>query len=310
MAISSGTLTKLRKARHRLVFAGGLQLELGRRVAEGGGPGVELVQAALAQRRVVHQPLHGEHLAERVGDRRAGSEHERAAGVLRLDEAGLHVEVPGALRAVRIDALQRRHVGGEGELPELLRLVDDDLVDADLRDGEQVVLARRERLQPLLESLLQPLEPLAGDAVVALDAWSAGPHRASSSSWIICCSKADGTAMNRKAEWVMMIASQFAVAARDRKRCALVLHEIGLVGDEDAGVRIERQELARRLRQAMTGHDQHGLGDQAEPALLHDRGRDRVMRLAGADGVGEIGRAGGDDAPDAALLVPIKRKGA
>jgi hypothetical protein len=90
---------------------------------------------------------------------------------------------------------------------------------------------------------------------------------------------------------------------------ALVLGEVGLVGDEDAGIRIERQELARRLRQAMAGHDQHRLGDQAEPALLHDGGRHR-HRLAGADGVGEIGRAIGDDAPDAALLVPIKRKGA
>ena len=115
--------------------------------------------------------------------------------------------------------------------------------------------------------------------------------------------------MKRKAEWVMMIASQVAVAARDRKRCRLSLSEIGLVGDEDAGVRIERQELARRLRQAMAGHDEHRLGDQAEPALLHDGGRHR-HGLAGADGMGEIGRAGGDDAPDAALLVPIKRKGA
>ena len=72
--------------------------------------------------------------------------------------------------------------------------------------------------------------------------------------------------MKRNAEWVMMIASQFAVAARDRKRCALVLGEVGLVGDQDAGGRIERQELARGLRQAMAGHDQHRLGDQAEPA--------------------------------------------
>ena len=90
---------------------------------------------------------------------------------------------------------------------------------------------------------------------------------------------------------------------------ALLLHEIRLVGDEDAGVRIERQELARRLRQAVTGHDQHGLVDQAEPALLHDRGGDRE-RFAGADGVGDVGASGGDDAPDHPLLVPIKRKGA
>ena len=55
----------------------------------------------------------------------------------------------------------------------------------------------------------------------------------------------------------------------------------------------------------MTGHDQHRLGDQAEPALFHDGGR-HGHRLAGADGMGEIGRAIGDDAPDAALLVRVE----
>ena len=87
----------------------------------------------------------------------------------------------------------------------------------------------------------------------------------------------------------------------------LVLGEVGLVGDEDSRARIERQELARGLRQAMAGNDQHRLGDQAEPALLHDSSR-HGHRLAGADGMGEIGRARGDDAPDAALLVSVKNE--
>ncbi len=90
---------------------------------------------------------------------------------------------------------------------------------------------------------------------------------------------------------------------------ALVLGEVRLVGDQDACVRVQRQELARGLRQAVTGNDEHRLGDQAEPALLHHSGRHR-HGLAGADGVREVGRAGRDDAPDAALLVPIKNKGA
>ncbi len=127
------------------------------------------MQPAIQKRRVAEITLHREHLAERVGDRRAGGEHQRPAGVLCRDEAGLYIEVPGALRAVGIDALQRRHVGGEGQLAELLRLVDNDLVDADLGDGQEVVLAGGERLEPFLQSLLQPLEPLARDPVVALD---------------------------------------------------------------------------------------------------------------------------------------------
>ena len=40
---------------------------------------------------------------------------------------------------------------------------------ADLGDGQQVVLAGRERLQPLLVALLHALEPLAREAVVAVD---------------------------------------------------------------------------------------------------------------------------------------------
>ncbi|UZO99247.1 Hypothetical protein RMHFA_05568 (plasmid) [Roseomonas mucosa] len=52
----------------------------------------------------------------------------------------------------------------------------------------------------------------------------------------------------------------------------------------------------------MAGHGQHGFGDQAEALLLHDGGSDGEG-LAGAHGVGDVGLAGGDDAPDHALLV-------
>ncbi len=157
------------EARHRLVFAGWLQFEFSRDVAEGRSPGVELVQAALKQRFVTEIALHREHLAKRIGDRRAGGQHECPARILRLHEPGFDIKVPGPLGAVRIDTLERRHVGGEAKLPELLGFIDDDLVDTDLGNGEQVVLTGRQRLQPILEPLLQPLKALARDAVVALD---------------------------------------------------------------------------------------------------------------------------------------------
>ena len=86
---------------------------------------------------------------------------------------------------------------------------------------------------------------------------------------------------------------------------ALLLHEVGLVGDQDAGGRVELQELARDLRQAVAGHDQHGLADQAEPLLLHDRAGDGVG-FSGADGMRDVGRAGRDDAPDHPLLVLVE----
>ena len=74
--------------------------------------------------------------------------------------------------------------------------------------------------------------------------------------------------MNRKAAWVMITASQFAVAARAQEARALRLHEIGLVGHEDARRRIQLEELARDLREAVAGYHQHRLADQAEPLLL------------------------------------------
>jgi hypothetical protein len=72
---------------------------------------------------------------------------------------------------------------------------------------------------------------------------------------------------------------------------ALVFGEVGLVGDEDAHIRVERQELARSLRQAMAGYHQHRLGDQTKAALFHDGGG-YGHGLAGADGMRQIGRAG------------------
>ena len=90
-----------------------------------------------------------------------------------------------------------------------------------------------------------------------------------------------------------------------QKPLALVLDEIGLVGDQDSGGRVELQELAARLGEAMTGHDHHRLGDETQPLLLHDRGGEREG-LSRSDGVGDIGRAGSDDPPDRPLLVGVE----
>ena len=54
----------------------------------------------------------------------------------------------------------------------------------------------------------------------------------------------------------------------------------------------------------MAGHNQHRLADQAAPLLLHDRAGDGIG-FSGADGVGDVGRARGDDAPDHPFLVGV-----
>jgi hypothetical protein len=89
------------------------------------------------------------------------------------------------------------------------------------------------------------------------------------------------------------------------KPLTLVLHEVGFVGDQDAGGRIELKELAARLGETMAGNDHHRLRDEAEPFLLHDR-RGEAEGFPRADSVGDIGRAGGDNPPDDAFLVSVE----
>ena len=55
----------------------------------------------------------------------------------------------------------------------------------------------------------------------------------------------------------------------------------------------------------MSGNDPHGLGDQTEALLFHDRGGDREG-LPGADRVRDVGVARGNDAPNDAFLVLVE----
>ena len=93
------------------------------------------------------------------------------------------------------------------------------------------------------------------------------------------------------------------------KPLSLAFGKIRFVGDENAGIRIKGEEFPRRLGEAMAGNHNHRFGDQPQAALFHD-GRSHCHRLARADSVRKIGRACGDDTPDAAFLVGIEREGA
>ena len=79
--------------------------------AEGGGPGVEMLDAAALQPLGVEEALHRVHLDHRVGDRRAGGEGDAVAGVLLVQVAGFHVEVEGPLAAAGLDAGDAVHLG-------------------------------------------------------------------------------------------------------------------------------------------------------------------------------------------------------
>src|SRR5208282_2465092 len=213
-----GDVHEFAKACDRLVEARRLNLEFGPSLPEIGRPGVELLNAPFAKRFRLDELLQREDFAERVSDRRPGGGHERAPGIfLGVEEARLDEQVPGALGAVRIDAFQGSLVGRKREFSKLLHLVDDELIDADLVDRQHVVLARLQPFQIFFEPLLHPLDALARDAVGAVDPLQkvgvgldlVGISRRSNAA---------GAETNLKAEWVMMMQSHRAVAARARKR--------------------------------------------------------------------------------------------
>ena len=208
------------------------------------------------------------------------------------------------MRAVGIDAFQRRHIGGERQFPEFLGLIDDDLVDSDFRNRQQIVLARRKRCEPLPQSLLQSLEPLAGNPVVALDL---AQQVLVEILLVLDHLLFEGAGHVDEAESRMGDNDRIPGRGRRARQEAmpLVFSEIRFVGHENARARIEGQKLAGCLRKAMAGDDEHRLGDQAESTLLHDCGG-HGHRLSGADGMCKIGGTGGDDPPDAAFLMRVE----
>jgi hypothetical protein len=220
------------------------------------------------------------------------------------DEPDFHVEVPGPLGTFGVDAFQSRLVGGEREFAELLHFVDDQLVDADLGNRQHVVLVRLQPVEVLSEPLLHPLDALARQSVGAVDALEQVGIGLDLIGDQLALELGRG---GDELEGAM--GDDDAVPLRGRgarqKPLALVLDEIGLVGDQDSGGRVELQELAARLGEAMTGHDHHRLGNETQPLLLHDRCGERE-RLSRSDGVGDIGRARSDDPPDRPLLVGVE----
>ena len=110
-----GDIDELAEPGDRLVEAGRLKLELGPRFPETGRPGVELLDAALLQARRgwTKRCTVKSSASELVIGVPEAAISARPGLLRRVDEADFHVEVPSPLRAFRIDAFQRRLVGGE-----------------------------------------------------------------------------------------------------------------------------------------------------------------------------------------------------
>ena len=117
------------------------QLDLGDDVAEGCGPGIELIDAIVAQQPGLQIALHGVHFGDGVGDRRAGCEHDGAAGAALFEIADLQEQVGRPLAFHAREPLDAGMAGAEAEVLEGMRLVDEQEIDAEFLEGDALVLA-------------------------------------------------------------------------------------------------------------------------------------------------------------------------
>ena len=134
----------------------------------------------------VEEALHGVHLDHGVGNRRACGERHAVAGVLFAQVAGLHVQVKRPLAATGLDARDALHLGRRLQVLEVMRLVDEDMIDAELVEHQPVVLLvlGQQVFQPLLAAGLLLLDGL--DDVACARARRRRASRSSSSYSAIC----------------------------------------------------------------------------------------------------------------------------
>ena len=130
----------------------------------------------------VEEALHRVQLDHGVGDRRAGGERDAVAGMLAVQVAGFHAEVEGTLAAAGLDAGDALHLGRRLQVLEIMRLVDEDMIDAQLVEHQPVVLLvlGQQVFQPLLAAgflLLDGLDEVAAAARACRSGRSRGAAR-------------------------------------------------------------------------------------------------------------------------------------
>ncbi|QRE00577.1 hypothetical protein [Pseudomonas phage Itty13] len=290
-----------------LVLAGRRQLPVGHDLAEHARPGVEVAQALALQVHIVEIPLHGVHLGHGVADRRAGGEdHVAAAGGLQhlpdLQEQVGRLLAAG-LRAQACDAV---HGGGEREVLELVRLVHEQGVHAQLAPVQAVVLVVGvdQLLQLLLQGVAALLRLLDVPAVLAVHL----THQLDGGVEVIDLLLNECGLLVRLhldlAETCVRDDHRVPVAGGDpgEQALAVLLLEVLLGRREHVGARVELGEVGRPLADEVVRHHEHGLLGEAHAAQLHRAG-DHGEGLAGADDVVQQGRVSLHDPPHGVPLV-------
>ena len=281
-------------------------------LAESRRPGVEMLDAAALQTLGVEEPLDGVHLDHRVRDRRAGGKGHAVAGVPLVEIPGLHVEIKRALAPPGLDAGHAVHLGRGLEILEEVRLVNEDVIDAEFVKHQAVVLL-------VLGQKL--FEPLLAVGFLLLDGLDEVP--------VAARGVAAGTVAEELVVFPDLLAQEFRLVgprhAYSLKRAvgdddavplaacdlggqelAALARQIFLAGDEELGVGIELHELAGELLEHVVGDGVKRLSDESRLLHLH-AGGGHGEGLTGADGVGQQRVAATHGAPHGIHLVRVER---
>src|SRR5271166_2728930 len=280
-------------------------------LAEGGRPGVEMLDAPAFQAVGVEEALHRVHLDHGVADRRAGGERHAVAGVLAVQVAGFHQQVEGALAAAGLDAGDAFHLGGGFEIFEVIRLVNEDMIDAQLVEHQAVVLLvlGSQVFQPLLAAGLLLLDRLRQVAAAAGAVGAGGVLKElvvlldlpAQEIRLVIAAHADAL------EAAVGDDDAVPVTAGDLggEVLAALLRHVLLGGDQQPGVGIKLLELAGELLEHVVGHGVDRLFDQ--PGLLHlHAGGGHGEGLAAAHNMAEQRVAAAHAPPDGVLLVRVQ----
>ncbi len=266
-----------------------------------------MLELIAPQRAHLQVALHREHLRHRVGNRRAGREDHATAFVLRLDVLNLEEHIECALGSGLRQTGNARHLRDVEEILELVRLVDEEPVDAKFLEGQRVVLLvvggkRFElRRQPLLHPLQFLHQPCASLALLL-------PDR--SFDFVKLLVDEGAACLHRYRDFLearMGDDDAIPIPRRDaaEKPRSLRRLEVLLAGNQNVRRRVQREQLRRKLREHVIRNNEHRLRRQPKPLQLNPR-RDHRVGLSRADRVREERVVALHDPPNRVLLVRPK----
>ena len=143
------------------------QLNGGHGFAEGRRPGIEVDEIVPFQCIILEVFLHGIHFYHRVADRGAGGEAYAPASGELIQIADLHIQVAGLLGLRLADAAHVTHFCERSQILVIMRLVDEELINAEFLKSHDIILPALivQLVQLCLHLLFCPFHLLDGETV-------------------------------------------------------------------------------------------------------------------------------------------------